>query len=68
MLKGSNRRYFEDTLCRTLRYRAKHFGSFEITSSQSTITIEPKDEFADLDTLLLSAKMFAEAIVRLCGE
>ena len=26
------------------------------------------DEFADLDTLLLSAKMFAEAIVRLCGE
>lgn len=25
------------------------------------------DEFADLDTLLLSAKMFAEAIVRLCG-
>ena len=26
------------------------------------------DEFADADTLLLSAKMFAEAIVRLCGE
>ena len=26
------------------------------------------DEFADIDTLLLSAKMFAEAIVRLCSE
>ena len=26
------------------------------------------DEFVDLDTLILSAKMFAEAIVRLCGE
>ena len=26
------------------------------------------DEFADIDTLLLSAKMFAEAIIRLCAE
>ena len=49
VLKGANRRFFEDTLCRTLRFRAKHFGSFEIKSSQSTITITPLDDFCDID-------------------
>lgn len=51
VLKGANRRYFEDTLCRTLRYRAKRFGNFEITRSQSTLIIEPRDELADIDGL-----------------
>ena len=51
VLKGANRRYFEDTLCRNLRHRAKHFGSFEIKSSQSTITITPLDDFCDIDGL-----------------
>jgi len=68
VLKGSNRRYFEDTLCRTLRYRAKHFGSFEITSSQSTITIEPKDEFADLDGMFESVqKVFGIVGISRCA-
>ncbi len=56
VLKGSNRRYFEDTLCKTLRHRAKNFGSFEITRSQSTLVIEPKDEFADIDGMFESTK------------
>ena len=51
VLKGANRRYFEDTLCRNLRHRAKHFGSFEVKSSQSTITITPLDDFCDIDGL-----------------
>jgi thiamine biosynthesis protein ThiI len=51
VLKGANRRYFEDTLCRNLRHRAKHFGNFEIKSSQSTITITPLDDFGDIDGL-----------------
>ncbi len=51
VLKGANRRYFEETLCKTLRFRAKHFGKFEITPSQSTIVIEPKEENADIDGL-----------------
>ena len=51
VLKGANRRYFEDTLCRNLRHRAKHFGTFEIKSSQSTITITPQDDFCDIDGL-----------------
>lgn len=49
ILKGANRRTFEDVLCKTLRFRAKHFGKFEITRSQSTIVIEPLDENADMD-------------------
>ena len=51
VLKGANRRYFEDTLCRNLRHRAKHFGTFEVKSSQSTITITPQDDFCDIDGL-----------------
>ncbi len=49
ILKGANRRAFEDVLCKTLRFRAKHFGKFEITRSQSTIVIEPLDDTADVD-------------------
>ena len=49
ILKGANRRTFEDVLCKTLRFRAKHFGKFEITRSQSTIVIEPLDDAADVD-------------------
>ncbi len=68
VLKGANRRYFEDTLCRNLRHRAKHYGSFEITSSQSTVTIEPKDEFADLDAMFESAqKVFGIVAISRCA-
>ena len=49
VLKGANRRYFEDVLCKNLRYRAKNYGNFEITRSQSTLIIEPKDDYADID-------------------
>ena len=49
ILKGANRRTFEDALCKTLRFRARHFGKFTVTRSQSTIVIEPMDESADVD-------------------
>lgn len=49
VLKGANRHTFEDVLCKTLRFRAKHFGKFEITRSQSTIVIEPLDDNADVE-------------------
>ncbi len=54
VLKGANRRYFEDTLCRTVRRRAKPFGEFSVTSSQSTLVIEPQNDFCDLDGLFES--------------
>lgn len=56
VLKGANRSYFEDTLCKTLRFRAKHFGSFLVTRSQSTIVIEPQNELCDLDGMFETAK------------
>ena len=59
VLKGANRRYFEDQLCKTLRYRAKNYGSFSITRSQSTIVIEPLDDFADIDGMFeCASKVF----------
>lgn len=68
VLKGANRKYFEDTLCKTLRFRAKHFGRFLITRSQSTIVIEPQDEAADLDGMFDSArKVFGIVGVSRCA-
>ena len=55
VLKGANRRFFEETLCKTLRFRAKHYGNFTITRSQSTLVIEPNEDFADIDGMFESA-------------
>lgn len=49
VLKGANRSYFEDMLCRELRRRSVGYGSFDVHRSQSTIYIEPLDDNADLD-------------------
>lgn len=48
-LKGANRRYFEDLLCRNLKRRLERFGDFSVERSQSTIRIIPRDEFCDVD-------------------
>ena len=55
VLKGANRHYFEESLCKTMRFRAKHFGNFSITPSQSTLVIEPLDEDADIDGMFDAA-------------
>ena len=41
VLKGANRKYFEDMLCKQLKRKAKAFGNFTITRAQSTIYISP---------------------------
>lgn len=56
VLKGANKRYFEDMLCRELRRRAANYGDFDIYRAQSTIYIEPKDEFCDMDGMFESAR------------
>ena len=56
VLKGANRKYFEDMLCREMKKRARAYGNFDIYRSQSTIYIEPKDGDADFDGLFLSAQ------------
>lgn len=56
VLKGANRKYFEDILCRELKHRAKPIGDFEIYRAQSTIYIEPKNEFCDMDAMFEAAR------------
>lgn len=68
ILKGANRRYFEDMLCKTIRFRAKHFGKFTVTRSQSTIVIEPTDDTADIDGMFeTTLKIFGIVGVSRCA-
>ena len=68
VLKGANRRFFEDKLCKELRYRAKKFGNFNITRSQSTIMVEPLDDSADMDGMFEAArKVFGIAAISRCA-
>ena len=49
VLKGLNRRSFEDRLLSNTRRRMKSCGNFNIYMRQSTIYVEPKDETCDLE-------------------
>lgn len=55
VLKGANRKYFEDLLCRQLREKARPHGEFEIYRAQSTIYIEPKTDTCDMDGMMQDA-------------
>ncbi len=48
-LKGLNRSTFEAVLLKNLRRRLKAVGNFSLRKSQSTIYVEPLDEWADMD-------------------
>ncbi|WP_411676040.1 tRNA uracil 4-sulfurtransferase ThiI [Caproicibacter sp.] len=50
VLKGLNRRSFEETLLKNIRRRLDGLGSFEVHERQSTIYVTPRDEDADLFT------------------
>ncbi len=49
VLKGLNRRAFEDKLNANIRRRIQHYGSFHVYSKQSAIYVEPQGEDCDLD-------------------
>lgn len=49
VLKGLNRRTFEDVLLKNLRKRLHKAGQFEIKIAQSTISVKPKGENADME-------------------
>ena len=49
VLKGLNRRSFEDKLTSNVRRRLTRCGSFRVYSKQSTIYVEPQEEDCDLD-------------------
>ena len=56
VLKGANRQNFESALVKELRRRASPYGSFKIYFKQSTVYVEPKDEFCDMDGMYEAAK------------
>lgn len=53
VLKGLNRRTFEDILKKNIRHAISHLGSFEIKSAQSIIYVKPLSDDIDLDEACL---------------
>ena len=49
VLKGLNRRQFEDVLKKNIKTALHSLGKFEITSAQSTVMVRPLSEDIDLD-------------------
>ena len=56
VLKGANRQNFESALVKELRRRASPYGAFKIYFKQSTVYVEPQDEFCDMDGMYEAAK------------
>ncbi len=56
VLKGLNRRIFEDKLVSNVRRRMAYLGNFRIYSAQSTVYVEPLDGEADMDGAFEAAK------------
>ncbi len=49
VLKGANKRQFEDKLRQNVRRRMKPYGNFDVYIMQSTVYVEPLDDMADVD-------------------
>ncbi len=49
VLKGANKRQFENKLRQNVRRRMRPYGNFDVYIMQSTVYIEPEDDQADLE-------------------
>ena len=49
VLKGANKRQFENKLRQNIRRRMKYFGNFDVYIMQSTVYVVPEDDQADVD-------------------
>ncbi len=49
ILKGGNKRQFENRLRQNVRRRMKPYGNFNVYILQSTVYVEPEDDQADVD-------------------
>ena len=65
VLKGLNRRNFEDRLLRNVRHRLRSFGEFQVYSKQSTIYIEPLTDACDLNGAF-EAMQYVFGVAGLC--
>ena len=64
VLKGANRKNFEDMLTKEIRKRARAYGNFDVYRTQSTIYVDPKDSDADLDGAFATvSKVFGLAAI-----
>ena len=49
VLKGANKRQFENKLRQNVRRRMKPYGNFDVYIMQSTVYVEPMDDLADVE-------------------
>ena len=56
VLKGLNRRSFEDKLVSNVRRRLKGCGSFQVYVRQSTIYVEPQSDACDMEAVYAAAR------------
>ena len=56
-LKGLNRTSFESVLLKNIKKRLNPLGNYKIYSAQSTVYIEPEDDFFDIDEAFDRAKI-----------
>ena len=49
VLKGANKRQFEDKLRQNIRRRMKAYGNFDVYIMQSTVYVQPLDDDADVE-------------------
>ena len=56
VLKGLNRRSFEDKLIANAQRRLRPFGSFKVYTKQSTMYIEPKEDACDIEGAFAAMK------------
>ena len=60
ILKGQNRRFFEQRLVGNIKRRLAPIGEFRVYAMQSTVYVEPKNDAADMDAAF-------EAMLRVFG-
>ena len=72
VLKGLNRRTFEDKLIANLRRRVSKCGSFRVYSKQSTVYVEPMDGETAMDAAFAACRqvfgVIAVSRARSCGK
>ena len=49
VLKGLNKKYFEQKLISNVKRRLRSLGEFDVTCTKSTIYVEPKSDDIDMD-------------------
>ena len=63
VLKGLNKKYFEQKLLQNVKRRLQHLGDFDVQCRQSTLYVEPRNE-VDMDAAVdAMTKVFGVALV-----